>query len=409
MNESGDGLDIILHLPKGTRTREQCIELLNHPRTVDKCNAAKARKKEKRRVARCTAHNEFEASIKASGRHRRQAVQGRCPLLRPAHDVNRRSEARIEYNAQRAFFNFLLGNPPTINLPPPSIEGVFRKGGEALAWQFTLGQLLPAVDLTYTETAADRYPETACTWAGKLSHWERDYDIRFALSEDSDYATFWQLQCKGTGSWFRPLYRTIASTDYQRSTSQPFLVFHRFFRRMAHFAIRHLVNELQNDYQSEGDYLPILYLSYAALKRWLHDNLQLDTSQELFHLYCAETVSFWNRFEELFSFVFPQQWSLLLQARDRARKRCAMLRKHWVRLTARDVTQHFADCIGEVKEESSYPLPDRERIRARFNELVGEVNRRYKRIDSHMSREQALDHILPYNLIQQKNLKTLAR
>jgi hypothetical protein len=58
--------DVVLHLPKGSRTREQCIEVLHHPRTVAKCDYAKAQKKDKHRVAKNTARKRYEMSIQES-------------------------------------------------------------------------------------------------------------------------------------------------------------------------------------------------------------------------------------------------------------------------------------------------------------------------------------------------------
>ena len=207
--------------------------------------------------------------------------------------------------------------------------------------------------------------------------------------------------------WFRPLYDSVASTDHARYTSKPFLVFYRLFRRMAHFAIRHLVNEIQGDYQSKGDYLPLLYADYKTLKRWLAGDRLLDTASELLELYWVETVAFWNRFEHLFSFLFSNEWTILLETRNRARAHCAALRKHGLSLSARDVAVHFAAALREVKAEGGY-LNDREEVRARFNELVWQVNRRYKRPDCNMTREQILSHLLPYRLTHPLDLRKKA-
>ena len=392
--------DLVLHMPKGTRTRAQCIEVLLHPRTVRLCNARKAGKKEARRLEKCTIRTSFEAQIKAHGGTVGKQCKAQAHYSIPAREVRRRSEGRAQYNANVAYCRALVNCPPTKHLP--SIKpGSFRKGADRFAYEFTLGQILPGVDLTYTETSRERYPEVACTWAGHLSYWERDFDIGFALNEDSSLTHCWQLQCKGTGQWFRPLYRSLASTDYARYTSKPFLVFYRLFRRMAHFAIRHFVNELQCDYQSRGDYLPILYLSYKSLRSWLDENVQVDTASELFELYAQETITFWNRFEELFSFVFPEQWSLLELAGDRARKRCALDRQCRIPLSAEGVAPHFRDCLEEVKAEADH-LDDREILRARFNFLTKQINDRY--YNSRMSREQALDDLLPRSVLTPKKI-----
>jgi hypothetical protein len=74
---------------------------------------------------------------------------------------------------------------------------------------------------------------------------------------------------------------------------------------MAHFAIRHLVNGLQGEYQNRGPHLPLLYLAYASLKGWLKAGLRVDSASGLLDLYVQETVAFWNRFERLFERVFP--------------------------------------------------------------------------------------------------------
>jgi len=145
--------DLILHLPKGSRTRQQCIEVLHHPKTVAKCKWAKAQKKDKRRVEKCTERKRYEMSIEATGGTVGKECRRRAHYCIPAYDVTRRSQSRREYNANCAYFRFLLKLPPTAHLPPPSIEGVFRKGAESLAYHFTLGQLLPTVDLVYTETS----------------------------------------------------------------------------------------------------------------------------------------------------------------------------------------------------------------------------------------------------------------
>ena len=88
------------------------------------------------------------------------------------------------------------------------------------------------MDLIYTETSSSRYSEIASTWAGGLSDWERDFDLQLVLNDGATLSA--QLQCKGFGHWFKPLYKTLASTDYARGeSSAPFLVFYRTFRRMA--------------------------------------------------------------------------------------------------------------------------------------------------------------------------------
>jgi len=385
--------DLVLHLTKGSRTREQCIEVLNHPRTVAKCKWAKAQKKDKRRVEKCTERKRYEWSVQKSGGTVGKACKRGVHYCTPDWDVARRSEAMTEINATRAYFRFLLKQPPTTHLPPPSLsEGVFRKGAEALAYQFTEGQLLPSVELTYVETSPSRYSEIACTWAGNISYWERDFDISFALEEGEILSC--QLQCKGFGHWYRPIYKSLASTDYARRTSAPFVSFFQLFRRMAHFAIRHFVNDLQGDYQSEGPYLPLLYASYASLQGWLKDCYRLDTAWDLLEVYMAETVSFWNRFERLFERLFPLENGILDEALLRARSQCAALREHGLSLTARDVAVHFAAALREVKEACGYDN-DREECRARFEELVGQVNALSG--TTRMTREQALYHLLPRN------------
>src|SRR5260221_10293768 len=93
----------------------------------------------------------------------------------PAHA--RRSDSRKEYNSFRTFFRLLVNQTPTTYLPPPSFHGMFRQGADGLAYQFTNIQLLPTVHISYTETSYHRYSELACTWAGNLSDWERDFDL----------------------------------------------------------------------------------------------------------------------------------------------------------------------------------------------------------------------------------------
>jgi hypothetical protein len=296
----------------------------------------------------------------------------------------------IELNANRAYFNSLLGKSPTTHLPPPSFQGVFRKGAEALAYQFIEGQLLPSIELTYVETAFSRYSEVACTWAGGLSYWERDFDLFFNLEKgETIYA---QLQCKGFGAWFRPLFRSVASTDYARATSAPFLSFYRLFRRMAGFAIRHFVNDLQTAYQSEGPRRPLLYASYASLKQWLREDLRVDSADDLLELYIAETVAFWRRFQRLFERVFPRQWEILRTTLALARTRCAVFRKVGRSLSASAIATFYAHCLAEAKLDADY-LSDREEVRARFEELVAEVN--HLSSTTRMTREQALCHLLP--------------
>jgi len=325
-------------------------------------------------VAKCTERNKFEVETKCSGGTVGKRCKRGAHYCDPHWDVSRRSEQMTEYNALRAYFRFLIGQPATGYLPPPSFEGVFRKGAEALAWHFTLGQLLPSVDMAYTETAPHGRSEVACTWAGKLSFWERDFDMQFLIDEDEDtpFLCHWQLQCKGFGNWFCPLYKSLASWDYSRETSKPFLSFYRLFRRMAHFAIRHLVNQLQGDYQSRGNHLPLLYASYKTLKQWLADNRSVDTAQELLELYWGETVVFWNRFERLFSFLFPDQWSILQATLALASERCEGMREHGYPLSEPDIAKHFADCLAEAKLDADY-INDRKEVRARRDKQSREV------------------------------------
>jgi len=363
---------------------------MHHPRTRAKCNYAKAQKKDKRRVEKCTERNRFEASIKNSGGTVGKPCKRGAHYCVPALDVTRRSEAMIEINALSAHFRNLLGQSPTAYLPPPSFQGVFRKGAEALAYQFTESQLLPSVELTYVETSPSRYSEIACTWAGEVSYWERDFDLLFNLEKSE--TVYAQLQCKGFGAWFRPLYRSLASTDYARRTSAPFLGFYRLFRRMAGFAIRHFVNELQWDYQSVGSDLPLLYASYESLEAWLGDGYRLDSADDLLALYSDETIAFRNRFERLFRAVFPLEWQILTETLARARYKCSALREYGFSLTARDVAVVFAVTLQEVKAARHYDN-NREECRARFEELVAEVNALTG--SARMTREQALYHLLP--------------
>jgi len=383
--------DLILHLPKGSRTRKQCIEVLNHPKTVAKCKWAKAQKKDKHRVAKCTERNRYEQFVKKSGGTVGQACKRGTHYCAEAYDVTRRSDSRKEYNSFRTFFRLLVNQTPTTYLPPPSFHGMFRQGADGLAYQFTNIQLLPTVHISYTETSYHRYSELACTWAGNLSDWERDFDLQFALKGGETLRA--QLQCKGFGHWYKPLYKTLASSDYARAeSSAPFLSFYQTFRRMAVFAIRHLVNRLQFDYQSTGTALPLLYASYSSLKRWLGEGLRLESAEALLDLYEAETEAFWTRFQKLFMAVFPREWEILAKTYYRTRARCAARREKALPITANDVASHFALLLSEVKEEEGY-LNDREMCRARFNQLVKEVNARAS--SSRMTREQALYHMLP--------------
>jgi hypothetical protein len=83
---------------------------------------------------------------------------------------------------------------------------------------------------------------------------------------------------------------------------------------------------------------------------------------------------------------------ILNEALARAKQVCAAIRKADLRLSARDVAVHFADALREVKAECNYDN-DREECRARFGELVGQVNARAD--TSRVTREQALYHLLP--------------
>jgi hypothetical protein len=161
---------------------------------------------------------------------------------------------------------------------------------------------------------------------------------------------------------------------------------------MAGFAIRHFVNQLQVDYQSEGAVLPLPYASYASLKGWLKDNLRVDSADDLLDLYLRETDAFWTRFSRLFERVFPREWSILEETFLRTRERCAARREHGLPLSASDIAGHFAFFLRKVKAEDGY-LNDREICRSRFNALVKEVNALSS--SSRMTREQALYHMLP--------------
>jgi hypothetical protein len=118
----------------------------------------------------------------------------------------------------------------------------------------------------------------------------------------------------------------------------------------------------------------------------------VDTAWDLLELYLAETVAFWNRFERLFSRVFPLEWGILGEALLRAREQCAAMHRHDLALSARDVAVHFATHLREVKEEADY-LNDREECRARFEELVDQVAELSG--TTRVTREQALYHLLP--------------
>jgi hypothetical protein len=383
--------DLVLHLPKGTRTRKQCNEVLSHPATVWKCNKAKKDKKEATRSKKRGLRDDYEASVKRNG----GTIGNRCKrgtrfTIGP-EEVDRRSEAMTEYNATCAYFRSLFEVSSTTFLPPPSKQGVFRKGAEALAYEFTLGQLLPSIDLIYVETSLNRRSEVACTWAGKLTDWERDFDITFGLGRGRTLAA--QLQCKGFLHWYKPLYKTLASSDYDRGeSSAPFLYFFKTFRRMSHFAIRHCVNLLQGKYQSDGTYRPIFYLSFASLKQWLADGLRLDSAEALLALYEAESDAFWRRFSRLFQCVFPREWGIIEEAFLRTGERCAGRHKIPVPLSAKEIAVYFASYLREVKAEAGY-RHDREALRLRFIELYKEVNDRSR--NSRMTREQALYHMLP--------------
>src|SRR4029077_11404858 len=157
-------------------------------------------------------------------------------------------------------------------------------------------------------------------------------------------------------------------------SSAPFLRFYRTFRRMAHFAIRHCVNQLQVDYQSKGTPpLPLLYASYASLKQWLAEGLRVDSADELLGLYEAETEAFWTRFRRLFERLFPLEWLILEETFRRTSERCASCREFSLPLSAEDIAGHFTEFLREVKAEEGYHN-DREECRARFNELVAEAN-----------------------------------
>src|SRR5262249_29442463 len=151
-------------------------------------------------------------------------------------------------------------------------------------------------------------------------YWERDFDLDICDETEADLEILSiGLQCKGFGHWVRSLYKSLASTDYDRRTSAPFLAFYRLFRRMAHFAIRHLVHGLQGEYQNRGPHLPILYAGYASLNSWLKQGLRVGSASGLLDLYVQETVSFWNRFERLFERVFPLEAGILNEAFARAK------------------------------------------------------------------------------------------
>jgi hypothetical protein len=164
------------------------------------------------------------------------------------------------------------------------------------------------------------------------------------------------------------------------------------FRRMAGFTIRHFVNDLQVAYQSTGPRLPLLYASYSSLKDWLREDLRVDSADDLLELYIAETVAFWRRFQRLFERVFPRQWEILRTTLALAWNQCAVFRKVGRSLSASDIATFYAHCLAEAKLDAGY-LNDREECRARFEELVAEVNASYR--TTRMTREQALYHLLP--------------
>ena len=386
--------DEVLLLPKGTRTRDQRNEVLNHPRTRDTCKRAKAKKKDATRRKKRAKRKEHEAEIERNGGTIGKLCKGGTHYATPAPEVIRRRKAMEEINTKRSRSCARLKLPTTINLPPPR-QLKFRKGAEYLTYDFTLGQLLPTVDLVYPETeprtSPHRYSEVACTWAGNISYWERDFDITFTLADETMLDA--QIQCKGFGGWYKSLFNSLASSDWARSeSSAPFLSFFRTFRRMTHFAIRHYVNYLQCEYQNVGTPLPLLYASYSSLKEWQDKRYRLDSAESLLALYEAETAAFWRRFQRLYERLFPREWSILDETISRTRERCAGRKEFSLRLSAEDIASLFADRLKEVKAEIGYDN-DREMCRSRFIQLVKQVNDRSR--DSRMTREQALYHLLP--------------
>ena len=388
--------DRVLFLPRGTRTREQRNELLNHSATVWKCRKAKKDKKEATRRKKLEDRCDYEAEIQRSGGTVGKLCKGGdVHYCADARERRRRSKAMTAINAMRARFRARLNLPATANLPPPRQLPSFRTLAEALAYDVTLGQLLPTVDLVYPETESwfspHRYSEVACTWAGNISYWERDFDISFTLADETTLAA--QLQCKGLKHWFKGLYDSLASSDRARhESSAPFITFYRTFRRMSHFAIRHLVNELQVAYQSRGDPLPLLYASYSSLKEWRDTGLRVDSAEALLALYETESVAFYRRFERLFLRVFPRERQLLEYAFRRTIDWCENRKEFYLSLSAEGIAEAFARFLKEVKAEVGYK-DDREECRFRFEALVEEVNRRAG--SSSLTREQALYHMLP--------------
>jgi hypothetical protein len=118
----------------------------------------------------------------------------------------------------------------------------------------------------------------------------------------------------------------------------------------------------------------------------------VDSPEELLDLYKEESAATWDRFAALFAFAFPDEWEILLAARQLADEELRALRLRCTPMDAADVAETFARWLLQAKAAMGHD-DDRECARRRFNQLVKEVHRRSE--GTKRTRQQALSSMLP--------------
>jgi hypothetical protein len=184
---------------RGLEVRLTLAETNQSPPIVARCNQRKAKKKYDHEVRKNSERYWHEREVqRCGGRVGKKCRGSGVRYCLPPQEKQRRSERMSAYNEARCYFNELLGINPTHNLPgaPSQDENFinFRKGSDKLAYDFTYSQLMPTVELEYTELSPNRYSEVACTFDSRICFWERDFDISFK-------ALPMQLAVKGEGYW----------------------------------------------------------------------------------------------------------------------------------------------------------------------------------------------------------------
>jgi hypothetical protein len=245
-----------------------------------------------------------------------------------------------ELNAQRAYFNFLLGNKPTAALPAPRYSCItddtkFYSRIESNFYDFmNLQAELPqlATATRYTNVSTENHAVSTITFSGKQSYWLPDFDVTLN-------GTRYYIEVKGASNQLVRL--RIALRDRNRS------LWSAVRRDLLNIALRsytHVILELADP---SVRLRPLLFLSRPTIDLWIQSGTEFRSERQLEATLQRESDCLLDHLMNLLGHCFHEEWAVF----DRA---IELYRKHYDQqvdptVDPESILTFFSVCLEHAK------------------------------------------------------------